>query len=133
MVFLMSSNRTISSTHYDGPRPRLDRTGDFRLWQQQVQRALQGLRRVGHPADPAAPVSLQQALRELYGDSQFAAFISSRAWEQAGLNGHAGEELLKLQQHLDAFEEPDSDEDLADDREWQCIMAQVVAVTALLG
>lgn len=122
--------------HYPGPRPRLDMTGDFRLWQQQVQEALGELRQFGRQESDTGggpAISFSLAMRKLYGDSHFSAFISSRAWQQAGLDAQIGQELQKLEQQLNAFEEPDSDELLATDPIWQKILAQVAVVIGLLA
>jgi hypothetical protein len=119
--------------YYEGPRPRLDVTDDFRVWLRQLRRALQGLRRIGYPVAKAGPpLSFQQAMRVLYRDSQFSVFIASRAWEQAGLGSGVGDALCQLQQQLDRFEEPDVDAQLVKDPAWQTILAQVVVVVALL-
>lgn len=116
--------------YYEGPRPRMDMTGDFILWQQQVRRALQGLRRVGR-AGTGQALSFRQAMQALYGESHFSAFVNSRAWEQAGLGNKTGAALQQLQQQLDLFEEPDTDDALLIDPDWQRIMAQVVVVLLL--
>ncbi|GAB3588746.1 hypothetical protein [Hymenobacter daeguensis] len=119
--------------YYEGPRPRLDNTADFYLWQQQVCLALQGLRHVGGSAPAEQPGrSFQHAMRELYGKSYFSAFISSRAWQQAGLAEPVEQQLQRLQQLLNAFEEPDSDDLLATNADWQGILAQAELVAALL-
>lgn len=120
-------------TYYGGPRPRPDMTADFHLWQQQVRLALQALKEVGAPSQPGSePISFQQAMRQLYADSHFSAFVSSRAWQQAGLDERAEQELQKLQQLLNTFEEPDSDDLLAPNPAWQCILAQAETVAMLL-
>lgn len=116
-------------------RPVQGMPGEFRLWQQQVRRALQGLRRLGRACLPASGYPLptfQEAMRVLYGDSQFTAFVASRAWQQAGLCTQVEQALLHLQLQLDAFEEPDVDSQLSLDPAWQAILAQVVVVTMLL-
>ena len=117
--------------YYEGPRPRLDMTSDFILWQQQVRRALQAMRLVGRTRAGHAP-SFKQAMQTLYSESQFSAFVNSHAWEQAGLGDKTGNALQQLQQQLDLFEEPDTDDALVFDPDWQRILAQVVVVTLLL-
>ncbi|MBO2009598.1 hypothetical protein [Hymenobacter negativus] len=109
--------------------------GEFFLWQQQVRKALQGLRYVGrgYLAKPTSPPpTFQEAMLVLYNDSRFSKFIASRAWQQAGLDNRAERELLKLQQQLDAFDEPDVDGELDANPAWQIILLQVKVVTALL-
>jgi hypothetical protein len=121
--------------YYEGPRPRPDITNDFSLWQEQVCLALQGLKHVGAPTPSTADfpkTSFQQAMRELYGKSYFSAFISSRAWQQAGLEEQAEQQLQQLEQLLNAFEEPESDDLLATNLAWQDILTQTEAVAALL-
>lgn len=117
--------------YYEGPRPRLDMTSDFTLWRQQVRRALQAMRLVGRAGSDHTP-SFKQAMQALYADSQFSAFVNSRAWEQAGLGSKAGDALQQLQRQLDLFEEPATDDALLFDPDWQRILAQVVVVTLLL-
>lgn len=120
----------------DDPRPRFDTTTDYRLWRQQLYNALQALHHLGKepkPRQQSLGSSFQLAMQKLYHDSHFSAFTSSRAWEQAGLGRRAEEELRRLQNQLDAFDEPDADEELADDAQWQAVLAQVLVVTALLA
>jgi hypothetical protein len=121
--------------YYEDPRPRPDITNDFSLWQEQVRLALQGLKHAGSPTPPATQfpkISFQQAMRELYGESYFSAFISSRAWQQAGLSEQAEQQLQQLEQLLNAFEEPESDDLLATNPEWQEILTQAETVATLL-
>ena len=121
--------------YYEDPRPRPDITNDFSLWQEQVRLALQGLKHAGSPTPPATEfpkISFQQAMRELYGESYFSAFISSRAWQQAGLSEQAEQQLQQLEQLLNAFEEPESDDLLATNPEWQEILTQAETVATLL-
>ncbi|MBO2007624.1 hypothetical protein [Hymenobacter negativus] len=118
-----------------GPWPRLDLMNDLYSWQQQVQRALQALKYIGRQESATSEprkVTFQEAMRELYGKSHFSAFIASRTWQHASLDGQTAQEFQKLQQLLNSFEEPDSDELLATDSDWQVILAQVEIVAALL-
>lgn len=124
-----------TTNHYEGPRPHIDQTGDFYVWQQQIRLALEELKHIGSQQPRPSghlPHSFQQAMRELYGTSHFRAFISSRAWQQAGLEEQAEQEIQRLQQLLNNFEEPDTDDLLATDPDWQAVLTQVEIVTALL-
>ncbi|MBO2009597.1 hypothetical protein [Hymenobacter negativus] len=71
-------------------------------------------------------------MRHLYGANQFSAFVSSRAWLHAGVDGRAEQEIQILQRQLDAFDEPDADEALATDHDWQLILAQAGVIMSLL-
>jgi len=124
-----------SIAYYDGPRPSFDLTGDFYLWKRQVRQALRELSLIGCKDSSLASYqvpSFVQSMHKLYGECQFSIFVSSRAWQQVGLDGRAGQELQLLQRQLNAFDEPETDDLLATNTQWQLILAQALLVMMLL-
>jgi hypothetical protein len=123
---------------YDEVRPVPDTTGDFNLWKSQVCRAIAGLCEIENRPGGGLREAIDgasdfhQALNRLYADSHFTEFLSWQAWRQAGLDESVGQELLTLQQLLDAYDEPASDAAVLLDPKWWVIMGQAKTVVALL-
>jgi hypothetical protein len=69
----------------------------------------------------------------LYHECRFPAFVALEAWRQAGLDAAAGAELVAFQHRLDAYDEPDTDAELAADPRWHAIQRHAARVQALLA
>ena len=124
---------------YDEVRPLQDTTGDFKLWKSQVSQAVAGLCEIELQPDNSwegiknGASNFHRALSRLYVDSHFMEFLSWQAWWQAGLNESVGQELLVLQQLLDAYDEPASDAAVLLDPNWWVIIGQAKTVASLLA
>ncbi|HEX8326625.1 MAG TPA: hypothetical protein VF629_03715 [Hymenobacter sp.] len=111
-------------------------SNEYALWKQDLRRAVGGLCDllfpVGAGGAGAAEPSFLQALRYLYQECRFPAFVALEAWRQAGLNAAAGAELAAFMHRLDAYDEPDSDDALWADPRWLAIRRHAARVHALL-
>ena len=69
----------------------------------------------------------------IYVNSRFTNFLAYRAWQQAGLSDAVGNGLIKLQQKLDAYDEPDTDAAIAVDPLWNEIVMLASTVIFLMN
>lgn len=69
----------------------------------------------------------------LYDDNEFDAFLAQSAWEQTGLNEVVRQEMRRLDQLFQAYQEPGSDAEILADPKWQEVAQQAQQVLRTIG
>ncbi|RSK38432.1 SCO4402 family protein [Hymenobacter perfusus] len=64
----------------------------------------------------------------LYDDNNFDGFLAQPAWEETGLNDAVRQEMVRLDQLFQAYQEPGSDAEILVDPKWQEVTQQAQQV-----
>lgn len=103
---------------------------EYVLWKHDLRHALRHLCRIDaclrrDASETESPGErFRTAMNVLYLECRFEQFFALRAWEQAGLDQEAGQQLQTLKSLIDAFDEPDSDAAIVAHPQWHAIVQQ---------
>jgi hypothetical protein len=111
---------------------------EYILWKSELRRAIDCLRAIEFQNSAcwegakAGGASFHYAMTHLYGDCKFPDFLALEAWRQAGLSPQDGKALQDFKNHLDAYDEPETDAAILADPLWHAILKEAARIVSLL-